>query len=196
MLAVHFNCLLPVRGFGHHRHIGLHIHDGGHADPRHQMVFSDQYSYLAHGNGTITSTSVPSPGWLARCSSPPSRSARSRMPSSPKCPPTVENTSFCSNPRPSSLMRKYSFFGSRCRRIQRRFAPACLSAFVTASCAMRSKCCSYSCGRSPGSPLASTSSCTPDPAVHSLVPDSSADARSCPSSTLLRRSITLRRASV
>ena len=46
------------------------------------------------------------------------------------------------------------------------------------------------------SPDTSTSTSTPDPAVHMRVPDSSAAARSCPSSTEARRSITERRASV
>src|SRR5208283_5455116 len=94
VLAEQLYGLLPVGGLRHHRHIGLHVDDRTHPHPRHQMVFGNQNSNLiVHGNGTFTSTSVPPPGWLARRSSPPSRSARSRIPISPKCPPCDEKAS-------------------------------------------------------------------------------------------------------
>src|SRR5215469_15596737 len=49
--------------------------------------------FRAHGSGTVTSTSVPAPGWLSKRNSPPIRWARSRMPIRPKWPPIPANAS-------------------------------------------------------------------------------------------------------
>ena len=63
MLPEHLHCLMPVGGFGDHGHIGLHVDDGGYTDTRHQVIFSNKNSnFIGHGNGTVTSTSVPAPG--------------------------------------------------------------------------------------------------------------------------------------
>ena len=92
--AEHLHRLVPVGGFGDHRHIVLHIDDRGDSHARHQVIFSYENSnFIGHGNGTVTSTSVPDPGLLSNRSSPPSRSARSRIPINPKCPAREENTS-------------------------------------------------------------------------------------------------------
>src|ERR1019366_6150922 len=146
--AEHLHRLMAVGGFGDHRHIFLHVDDGDHSHPRHQVVFGNQNSnFFAHGNGTVTSTSVPSPGLLAKRSSPPSRSARSRIPITPKCPAREENTSCRSNPRPLSLIRRWIWRASRCSFTSIRLAPACFRALVTASWAIRNKCCSISSDR-------------------------------------------------
>src|SRR4029453_3161872 len=92
--AEHLHRLVPVGGFGYHRHIILHVDDGGDSHSRHQFIFTNKnLNFIGHGNGTVTSTSVPAPGLLSNLSSPPSRSARSRIPINPKCPAREENTS-------------------------------------------------------------------------------------------------------
>src|ERR1035437_3392859 len=197
VLAEQLHGLQPVGGLRHNRHIGLHVDNRAHPHPGHQVVFGNQNSnFIDHGNGTFTSTSVPPSGRLARRSSPPSRSARSRIPISPKWPPCEENTSCCSKPRPLSTIRRKSRRASMCSLTQILLAAACFRTLVTASCAMRSNCCSASSVRGVRGPVTSTSTSTPDPAVHSRVLDSSAAARSCPSRTEARKSITERRASV
>src|ERR1019366_4744556 len=186
--AEHLHCLVSVGGFGDHCHILLQVDNRGDPHPRHQVVLGNQNSYfVAHGNGTVTSTSVPSPGLLANLNSPPSRSARSRIPITPKCPVWEANTSCRSNPRPLSLIRRWIWRSSRCSFTPIRLAPACFRALVTASWAIRNRCCSISSGNFAPGPMTSTASSTPDPAVHNRVPDSIAAARSCPSSADARR---------
>src|ERR1035437_132097 len=133
MAAIQLHGLPAVGGFRHHGHVGLHVDDGADAHARHQVVFGDQYpNGIAHGRGAVISTSVPWPGRLARRISPPKRSARSRIPSNPKCP-REENTSFCSNPRPLSTMRRDILRPSVASLIQIFPAAASFRALVTAS---------------------------------------------------------------
>src|SRR4051794_1508674 len=97
MLAIQLDRLSPVRRLGYHGHIMLGIYDRGNTDASDQMILShEDTEFNVHGSGTITWIRVPWPKPLLRCNSPPSRSALSRIPINPKCPPTGENISFCS----------------------------------------------------------------------------------------------------
>src|ERR1700729_2504460 len=106
MLEMQFHGLCAVGGFGHHVHIGLRVQNGLDTHSRNQVVLRDQDAN--HRSGTFTSTSVPCPGVLCSSSSPPNRSALSRIPSRPKWPPTSEKASVCSKPWPSSATDKRS----------------------------------------------------------------------------------------
>src|ERR1700722_5867698 len=181
MLAEEFHGLQSIGGLGHHLHVGLGVDDGLHAYARDQVIFGDQDAYRVvrrHESGTVTATSVPRAGSLCNCSSPPKRSARSRIPSRPKWPPTSENASSCSKPRPSSATRKLNLPTAISRWMRTWLARACFTALVTASCAMRSRCCSVSSGSGRLSPSTSTRICTAEPAVHWWAASESAAGRS------------------
>ena len=147
---------------------------------------------------TVPSLPLPSllrdgsPGAVRRPAARPARACRSAR----NGRPARKTRPCCSKPRPLSSMRRYSLRASVCSLIPIRLAPACFSTLVTASCAMRSRCCSISCGSRPARPSRppppprpsrrSTCACPipappPDPALPAPTP---------------RRSITERRASV
>src|SRR5580658_10243566 len=70
------------------------------------------------------------------------------MPSNPKWPPPSENASSGSKPCPSSATSKLTHRGSSASRIRTLPACECFTVLVTASCAIRNKCCSISSGSS------------------------------------------------
>ena len=177
------------------------------ADARDQVIFGDR-GLRIRDRLTGSRKAAPSRVHFAcpcarRCwpvrSSPPSRSARSRMPSSPKWPPhfgervrLLEALAVVGHPqteRRGCQLEMNSHSG---------WHAACFTALVTASCAMRNRCCSISSGS--GRVLATSTSTrhlhrrSRGPLAGRL--PKARPARSWPSSAEARRSITERRASV
>ena len=93
------------------------------------------------------------------------RSARSGR-RARKTRPAARSRARCPRSAGSSLR------ASMCSLIAIRLAPACFTTLVTASCAMRSRCCSISSGSSAGGPPSRPRAPPPaEPAVHMRVPD-------------------------
>src|ERR1035438_3962064 len=126
MLAEHPHCLNSRLGLAADFHVWLCVDDGGNPQSHDGMVVHHQnaklsrytlsrcihdsrsipsFSATADLTGTSTSNSVPVPGALRMSKRPPSRSVRSRIPTSPKCSPAATSASAGLNPQPLSSTR-------------------------------------------------------------------------------------------
>src|ERR1022692_4866966 len=121
MLAEHIHRVDTRAGLAANFHVRLCVDDGGNPQPHDGVVFHHQnaelgdcihdsrsipnFSAAADLTGTSTSNSVPEPGALRMSKWPPSRSVRSRMPTSPKCSPAASSASAGLKPQPSSSTR-------------------------------------------------------------------------------------------
>src|SRR5437016_5055632 len=85
--VVKFHCFLAICRFADDDHIVLLVNDGTYSEAGYKMIIRDENPNgirVLHGNGMVSSTAVPLPGCVSRCNWPPTRRARSRMPTNPK----------------------------------------------------------------------------------------------------------------
>src|SRR5690606_14784541 len=194
--------LRTVGGFRDHLQIRLGAEGTRQAHADEEVIVHDEHgdAFLSlharsyEASGTSAATSVPAPGRLATVSVPPSLLARSRIPSRPNDPPVVP-PSGGTKPHPSSATRSRTALVSNASSTSSREARACLTAFVIASCPIRSRLVSVIAGSGLGSPMMRTSVRSAPSAVRSRAAFASADARFPCSSAYARSSQTDRRTS-